>query len=167
MYSTTGAAAINVAGTAGAPWAGNAVGLGQAGFQNAAATPGFSLNQQNFMAPRRLGHDKIDAAFNQLKPLPTKQPEIQKMSRRLVQVMIADIDDNIPLDMMLLYKGEPKLTDGTDQELFFEVDINTVLAEHNANRVGIADKAVKERIVYLEPARIRDLKMVVVTLATF
>ena len=29
------------------------------------------------------------------------------------------------------------------------------------------DKAVKERTEYLEPARVRDLKMVVTTIATF
>lgn len=89
------------------------------------------------------------------------------MTRRLVQVFIADPNDNIPLEQCLLYKGEQKLTDLTDQELFFEVDIKSILAAHNEKRVNMIDKKIKERTEHLEPARVRDLKMVVATLATF
>ena len=83
--------------------------------------------------------------------------------RRLVQVFIADTNENVPLADTLLYKGEQKLTDLTDQELFFELDIRTLLAEHNAKRTKLINKSVKDRTEYLEPARIRDLKMTVVT----
>lgn len=89
------------------------------------------------------------------------------MARRLVQVFIADPNENVPLDQSLLYSGEQKLTDATDQELFFEIDIRGALETHNAKRVKMVDKKVKERTEYLEPAKIRDLKMVVVTVATF
>ena len=88
-------------------------------------------------------------------------------SRRLVQVFIADPNENIPLADSLLYSGEQKLTDATDQELFFEIDIKDILAKHNEKRVKIVDKKIKERTEYLEPAKIRDLKMVVVNVATF
>lgn len=88
-------------------------------------------------------------------------------SFRLVQVYIADPDDRIPLEKRLLYKGEPKLTDLTDQELFFEVEIKNLLDGHNAERVKIRDKAVKDREEFLEPVKIRDLKMVVVSLVAF
>jgi len=88
-------------------------------------------------------------------------------TRRLVQVFIADPNENVPLDIALLYSGEQKLTDATDQELFFEIDIKTILEAHNAKRVKIVDKKVKERTEYLEPAKIRDLKMVVVNVASF
>lgn len=92
----------------------------------------------------------------------------QNMSaRRLVQVFIADPNENIPLEQSLLYSGEQKLTDATDQELFFEIDIKTILAAHNEKRVKIVDKKIKERTEYLEPAKIRDLKMVVVNVASF
>lgn len=93
--------------------------------------------------------------------------ESQTVTRRLVQVFIADPNDNIPLDDSLLYRGDQKLTDSTDQELFFEVDIKTLLDAHNTKRTQIVNKAVKDRTEYLEPARIRDLKMVVVTIAQF
>ncbi|MCK1671068.1 hypothetical protein [Bradyrhizobium sp. 150] len=99
--------------------------------------------------------------------IPHFQPENAAMARRLVQVFIADPDNNIPLDQSLLYSGEQKFTDATDQELFFEVDIKSILAAHNDKRSKVVNKAVKDRTEYLEPAKIRDLKMVVVTVATF
>lgn len=88
-------------------------------------------------------------------------------TRRLVQVVIVDPNENIPLDQCLLHMGEKKLTDATDQELFFEIDIKDILAKHNERRVKVVDKKVKERTEYLEPAKIRDLKMVVVNIASF
>jgi hypothetical protein len=103
-------------------------------------------------------------------PAAPAQPKPKKenpVSRRLVQVFIADPDENLPLEQSMLYTGEQKLTDATDQELFFEVDMKEILANHNENRVKIINKKVKERTEYLEPAKIRDLKMVVVNVATF
>lgn len=94
-------------------------------------------------------------------PMPTTSP------RRYVQVFICDPNENVPIESCLLYQGKPKLTDLTDQELFFEIDIKSALEKHNENRVGYVDKSVKERTEYLDPARIRDLKMTVVTIASF
>ena len=88
-------------------------------------------------------------------------------SRRLVQVFIADPDENVPLEQSMLYSGQQKLTDATDQELFFEIDMKTILEIHNEKRIKLVNKKVKERTEYLEPAKIRDLKMVVVNVATF
>lgn len=88
-------------------------------------------------------------------------------TRRLVQVLIADPDENVPLDKALLYKGEQKLTDMDNQELFFEIDIKSILDEYNEYRKTLRNKSVKEREEFLEPARIRDLKMVVVEVAVF
>lgn len=85
--------------------------------------------------------------------------------RRVVQVFVADPNENLSLDDCLLFKGDEKLTDATDQELFFELDIKNMLEIHNAKRVKIVDKKVKDRTEYLEPAKVRDLKMVVVTVA--
>lgn len=95
-----------------------------------------------------------------------KEPTMSNV-RRLVQVFIADPNENVPLDQSLLYSGEQKFTDATDQELFFEIDINTILKAYNDKRVKVVDKKVKERTEYLEAAKIRDLKMVVVTVAGF
>lgn len=89
-----------------------------------------------------------------------------QMSRRLVKVIIADPNENIPLDQCILFSGDEKLTDATDQELFFELEIKTMLEKHNEKRVMMIDKKVKDRIELLEPAKVRDLKMVVVTVAT-
>lgn len=97
----------------------------------------------------------------------SKSQENSMSSRRLVQVFIGDPNENVPLDQSLLYRGEQKLTDATDQELFFEIDIKAILEKHNTARVKMVDKKVKERVEHLEPAKVRDLKMVVVTIAQF
>lgn len=87
--------------------------------------------------------------------------------RRLVQVFVIDPDENVPVEGCLLYQGEVKITDATDQELFFEIDIRDMLAKHNAKRTALVDKTIKDRKQHLEAARIRDLRMTVVSIATF
>ena len=90
--------------------------------------------------------------------------------RRIAQVFIADTNENIALDKGLLYQGEPTFTDLTDEEMFFELDMKSMLEVHNAVRVATLDKRASKtsgRDVYLEPARIRDLNMVVLDIAVF
>lgn len=82
---------------------------------------------------------------------------------RIVQIYIADTYDSIPLDKRILYEGKPFFTDLTDNELFFTIDVNGILSKHNEYRVTVRDKKVKDRTEMLEPARVRDIKMVVVT----
>jgi hypothetical protein len=96
--------------------------------------------------------------------------EEQMLQRRIVQVFIVDQDERVSLDQVLLYRGEQELTDATDRELFFEIDVKDLLECHNEQRAKILDKEASARSgrdVYLKPTRIRDLKMVVVTVATF
>lgn len=97
----------------------------------------------------------------------TKMAETTTPARRLVQVFIADPDINVPLDKALLYSGEQQMTDLSDQELFFEIDMAGILKRHNELRGTLTDKSVKSKTVHLEPARIRDLRMTVVTIASF
>lgn len=96
-----------------------------------------------------------------------QEKQMAKSTRRLVKVIIIDTDDNVPLDKCVLYSGDEKLTDATDQELFFEIDIKNILDKHNEYRITLKDKSVKERVENLEPVKIRDLRMVVVNVATF
>lgn len=42
-----------------------------------------------------------------------------------------------------------------------------MLDKHNEKRIKLIDKTVKERTQLLEPARVRDLKMVITTIAQF
>lgn len=111
-------------------------------------------------------------AFLAIKPedcMPVAEGEVEDM-RRIVQVFIADTTEDIPLEFGLLYKGEGKFTDLTDEELFFEIGMKDLLDKHNIIREETLDKkATKKsgRDVFLEPARIRDLKMVVVDIAIF
>jgi len=99
----------------------------------------------------------------------TKKEEVMS-KRRIVKVYIVDPDENISLKDAVLYEGKEHFTDLNDQELFFEIDIKTLLEQHNALRIITVNKNAsknKDKDVYLEPIRIRDLKMVVVTIAEF
>jgi len=110
----------------------------------------------------------VEANHAKIFPEQYQQPKEIPMAvtpRRFVKVLIADSNDNIPLADCLLYQGEEHLTDATDQELFYELDIKTLLEKHNEKRTKIIDKKVKDRTEFLEPAKVRDLKMVVVTVA--
>jgi hypothetical protein len=99
-----------------------------------------------------------------------KAPPAMPTPVRIVKVFIADTDERLPLNKRILHTGEEQLTDLTDQELFFEVPIAELLKTHNALRMQTIDKkaaAKSDHEVFLEPVRIRDLKMVVVTVASF
>jgi hypothetical protein len=43
--------------------------------------------------------------------------------RRMVKVIVVDPDERVPLEKCVLYNGDEKVTDLTNQELFFELDI--------------------------------------------
>lgn len=93
-----------------------------------------------------------------------------KSGRRIIQVFIVDPDCNLPVENAVLYIGEQKFTDASDQELFFELEIQSLLKAHNEKRVKTLDKALSRETgkdVFLEAVKIRDLKMVVSTVAEF
>ena len=111
--------------------------------------------------------DHFIETMRQVKAAKQQEKQVAKSTRRLVKVIIIDTDENVPLDKCVLYSGGEKLTDATDQELFFEIDIKNILDKHNEYRVTLKDKSIKERMENLEPVKIRDLRMVVVNVATF
>jgi hypothetical protein len=100
-----------------------------------------------------------------------KQKEKEIMSsRRLVKVMIVDPNESVPLDKAVLVNEAEKITDLEDDEIFFDMDIKNILEKHNTYRITVIDKELsktKEKDVMLEPIRIKDLKMVVLTIAKF
>jgi len=99
-----------------------------------------------------------------------EKEELSDTDRRIVQVFIADPDENVPIDRCLLYSGDQHLTDSTDEELFYDVEIKQMLADYNVFRVTVVDKgqsAQYGREVFLDPAKIRDLKMTVAVAASF
>lgn len=158
-------------------YASTAYGIGAAGISPLVAST-ISLEENNAAVVQQWLHKgplinqwkQSDSDFNPKstpKTKPQEKPQVTTPARRLVQVFIADPDENIPLDQCLLYSGEQKLTDATDQELFFEIDIKGILEKHNAKRTKLVNKKVKERVEHLEAAKVRDLKMVVVTVAQF
>lgn len=125
-----------------------------------------AFGKQGNQGLSQTGHD-MRRIVNQI----TTEKETKPVSTaRIVKVFIADTNDNLPLESRVLYKGDEKLTDLTDQELFFEVPIKELLDTHNAVRAKTQDKKQTEKFgreIFLEPARIRDLKMVVVNVAQF
>lgn len=127
---------------------------------------GVAARRVHMLAPTIAGSQAHAQLQQQLQP----QQEFHNMAiipHRLVQVFIADTNEHVPLDDCLLYRGEQQMTDLTDQELFYELPIKDLLDAHNAKRITMVDKSVKERVQHLKPARIRDLKMVVVNIAQF
>lgn len=101
-----------------------------------------------------------------------QQPKKEEVmpGARIVKVYIADPDEALDLEQRVLYKGDEKLTDLSDQELYFDINVGELLKEHNERRVKVLDKKATARAnkdVFLEPIRVRDLKMVVVTIAQF
>lgn len=99
-----------------------------------------------------------------------KETTMPSSQKRVVKVFVADPDEKVPADKSLLYEGKEHVTDLTDQELFFEVDIKPLLEKHNAERTKMVDKPSSQKFgkeVYLEPAKIRDLRMTVVVVAQF
>jgi hypothetical protein len=127
---------------------------------------GNTPNWQEIFASKFGEQEKPTPAELKSKQQP-KETKVAESARRIVQIFIADTDPNVPLDHALLYSGKEQFTDLTDQELFFELDMATILKKHNEYRVTLHDKSIKSKTVNLEPARIRDLKMTVVVIATF
>lgn len=94
----------------------------------------------------------------------------QTSSFRIVRVIIADPNTNVPLSNRILYDSGEITTDLDDRELFFEVNIKDKLDKHNELRATLLDKGyskAKDKDMFLEPLRIRDLRMTVITVASF
>ena len=90
--------------------------------------------------------------------------------KRIVRVIIVDSHNDVPSESAVLYMGDEFFTDKTDQELFFDLPVNELLKAHNEKRVTFKDKNLsrgKDKPEFLEPARIRDLDMVVLTISEF
>ena len=110
--------------------------------------------------------------FNDTNIKPIEFLEVGKMvnNTRVVRVFIADADTNVPIDKRIIYEGEEIVTDLTDQELFFEIDINTILKDYNKVRTTILNQDLSDstgRDVMLKEIKIRDLFMTVVNIASF
>lgn len=109
-------------------------------------------------------------------PEPVLQPKKEKVmpetpATRIVQVFVADPDTRIPVEKRLLHRDDqPKLTESTNDELYFEIPIKQLLDAHNEYRKGVLDKKASARSgrdIYLEEIKIRDLRMVVAEIAGF
>lgn len=96
--------------------------------------------------------------------------ERQQMATRLIRVFVLDPNENIKLEDRMIFSGKERLTDLTDQELFFELPMGDILTKHNELRAKTMDKDRSSKMgkeIYLEPVRIRDLKMTVLNIAAF
>lgn len=104
---------------------------------------------------------------------PSKILKVMKgnnIMKRVVRIFVVDSDSNILPKDSILYQSSEFITDATDQELWFDIDIKTILTHHNVKRQTIIDKKLSEKMgkdIFLEPIRVRDLKMVVTEIATF
>jgi len=94
-----------------------------------------------------------------------KENNMAKATRRIVRVIISDSNEDISLEHTVLYDSGELTTEQTNQELYFELDMKGLLETHNVYRTTCVDSEYPESTVYLEPARIRDLNMTVITIA--
>jgi hypothetical protein len=97
---------------------------------------------------------------------PANMPHMTpSISRRRVQVFIVAPDPGVPADRCMVWENQAKLTDLTDEELWFEEALNSAAAikaaleAHNKWRTGLPKP--------LEEVRFRDLQRRVVTIAQF
>ena len=129
------------------------------------------VDQLTTSAVRQWDPDQIQEALRHGSPekLTELKGAFKMPKKRLVQVFIADPDAKMPLDDSLIYEGKTLLTDSDDEELFFDLPIKELLVKHNEKRIKVVDKKATDKsfVQYLEPIRIRELKMTVVTLAEF
>src|SRR5579864_799685 len=102
----------------------------------------FGLAQGNFIAEDDVRSVRTRRLLNQIRQN-EEVPMATVTKRRLVQVFIADPNEHVPLGDSLLYSGSQKLTDATDQELFFELEIKSLLDQHNIKRVNMVNKSIK------------------------
>lgn len=128
------------------------------------------LEPQEMQARRRIGVSMIRTPQEILQQLKQVEAEANMSQRRIVKVYVADPNPNVPIGKALLFEGTEQLTDLSDQELFFEIPLREKLEAHNRERVTFLDKEQTQRFgkeIKLEPAKIRDLRMVVVDVAKF
>lgn len=92
--------------------------------------------------------------------------EPQMPGRRVVRVFIIDPDPKVALEKSVLYKGEEILTDGSDQDLYFDIDVKALLDEHNKYRTSTEDETDKDK-KKLKPIKVSNLIMQVVNIASF
>lgn len=130
-------------------------------------TPHLQRSIDNMKIMRDLTERQKGLDHRVLEQAPPQVKDEKMSNRRIVQIYVADPDEQVPLNKALLYKSEPFLTDETDQELFYGINIVDMLKKHNEFRITIQNKKIKERVENLEPVRIKNLSMLVVTLAQF
>lgn len=114
--------------------------------------------------------DVVKRALAEAKPRNEPKEAPMAQASRVVKVFIADPDENLKLADRLIYRGDEVFTDQTDQELFFDVPIRELLDAHNAKRAKTIDRKATEKFgrdVFLEAVRVRDLRMTIVTVASF
>lgn len=90
--------------------------------------------------------------------------------KRYVQVFVVDPDSNVPIKDSILYKSEQFFTDETDMEIRHGLNLTNLLDRHNSKRIKMRNKDASlkfGRDIYLEPLKLRELKIVVSTIARF
>jgi hypothetical protein len=86
-----------------------------------------------------------------------EKEDMAKSGRRIVQVFVIDPDEALPLEHAVLHMGGQQVTDATDEELYYQINIPALLEQHNQTRQELDLPAI----------RIRDLKKRVETILEF
>lgn len=119
--------------------------------------------KQNIIAAQALIGATQDRRVTVSKP----QIDSKTTKLRVVRVFLVDPDDRLPVDKRILYKSDEMITDATDQELFFGIDVKNLIDAHNKMRAKTEWEHRGKSKTGLKEIRIRDLVMSVTTLAEF
>lgn len=87
--------------------------------------------------------------------------------RRLVDIFIVDTHPCVPVENAMMYRQENVFTDKTDDELWLDADIQSLLKKHNVKRVTWDNAMSSIKGAKLPPARLHDLKRIVGTSVSF
>jgi len=87
--------------------------------------------------------------------------------RRMVKVFVCDPDENVPVEKCLLHESEAMMTELSNEELYFDLDLKPLIKAHNAYRKTLLNKKIRSRKEHLEKVRLGDLRYAVLSLVEF
>lgn len=100
----------------------------------------------------------------------TKKEKKMSQQRRMVHVLVVDPDLKVPDEQSVLHDSKEFVTSKTDEELKYDLNLKTMLEEHNVVRGKVVDEAASEKRgkdIFLKKIKISNLVIHVYETAKF
>lgn len=129
-------------------------------------TPGTTMDKAVLETLAGLKKSMVDNFFDTHATIHSyPDPEPNMPCRRLITRVIYDPDTRVTPDEAMIYvDARPVLTDNPDADCWFDLDILSLLAEHNAKRSKIKDVEESRKsgeFVGLPPVQLADLVRII------